>query len=510
MTLMVPGVTPTLVLTDRREPAYVGAALVIAAATLARLAFAASLGVGVDESYTIATARHLNLGYFDHPPLCWWLTRGELALFGTEHPFLLRLPFILLFTLSSGLLYRLTARLFSPAAGFWAVVAFTLAPVFGLTTASWILPDGPLLAALLGAVCCLVEATSPLSGTRWRWWIGAGLCAGLAMLSKFTALPVLAGAVVALATHPLQRRWLTRPPFWGALIAALTLFSPVLWWNAQHHWATFAFQGGRARALAWHPLAPVRILGGQALFLLPWIWGVLMVALASAWRRGPGSWAGWLLVWCATPTIALFALVGLWSSGRMLFHWADAGYLMLFPLAGERLAAWSAVQPRRLRQVAAGTAALITTAIAAIGGETYWGFLPLNHSRGSAGGDLGFTLADWSSLEPQMRARGWLDGKWAVASIHWHVAGRLDYVLGGFVRVVCLGDDPREYGLQHPASAEIGRDLLILAPGAKGGEIESKLGASFEHLNQAPPLYLLHGGHIAMEIPVYLGRGFKG
>ena len=36
---------------------------------VARLAFALSLGLGIDESYTIAISRRLSLSYFDHPPL---------------------------------------------------------------------------------------------------------------------------------------------------------------------------------------------------------------------------------------------------------------------------------------------------------------------------------------------------------------------------------------------------------------------------------------------------------
>lgn len=484
-------------------------AAVIIAATLIRLAFALQTGLGVDESYTVATARQLHLGYFDHPPLCWWLTWAAGRLFHSEAPALIRLPFIALFALSSWLLYRLTERLFSPQAGFWAVAAFTLAPVFGVTTASWVLPDGPLVAALLGFMICLVEATAPAGG-RWRWWLGAGMCAGLAMLSKFTALPILAGAVAALVFHPAKRHWLARPQVWAAIALALAMFSPDVMWNAQHHWCSFAFQGGRAQALGWHPLAPLKTLGGQALFLLPWIWVALVAGLVAAWRTGRRSWESWLLAWCATPTIAIFALVGLWSNTRMLYHWADAGYLMAFPLGGSWLASLAARHGPRLRQVALASAWLVVAAVAMVGAEAQWGLLPMSGRPGSRGGDADFTLADWSSLEPQMRARGWLvPGGPAVAALRWHIAGRLDYALHGEVPVICLGDDPRQYGIEHPAGAQAGRDLLILAPGMSREAIEHQWGASFSRIDDATPLYLLHGGRIAMEIPVYIGRSLK-
>ncbi|MBP6583237.1 MAG: hypothetical protein KA204_07210, partial [Chromatiaceae bacterium] len=47
--------------------ALIGAFLVL------RLILAATLGLGVDETYTLANARDLSLSYFDHPPLHYWL-----------------------------------------------------------------------------------------------------------------------------------------------------------------------------------------------------------------------------------------------------------------------------------------------------------------------------------------------------------------------------------------------------------------------------------------------------
>ena len=32
-----------------------------------------SVGLGVDESYMVAAGREVGLGYFDHPPVAWWL-----------------------------------------------------------------------------------------------------------------------------------------------------------------------------------------------------------------------------------------------------------------------------------------------------------------------------------------------------------------------------------------------------------------------------------------------------
>ena len=74
-----------------------------------RLAFGVALGLGVDESYMVASGRVLSLGYYDHPPAAWWLSWSAAHLFGSEVPIVVRLPFIALFALSTWLMYRLGA-----------------------------------------------------------------------------------------------------------------------------------------------------------------------------------------------------------------------------------------------------------------------------------------------------------------------------------------------------------------------------------------------------------------
>ena len=84
-----------------------------------------------------------------------------------------------------------------------------------------------------------------------RWWLAAGVFAGLAALSKFT-IALLIPAVLAFMWVPAWRgRWLRSPYPWAAAVIALLLFMPVLIWNMQHDWASFRFQAVRATAA--HP-----------------------------------------------------------------------------------------------------------------------------------------------------------------------------------------------------------------------------------------------------------------
>ena len=116
----------------------------------------------------------------------------------------MRLPFIALFALSTWLMFRLGTAIADQRAGLWAAVLLNLSPVFGVTTGTWVLPDGPLDCALLGAALCLVHALLPgrRGRTALRWWAGAGLCAGLALFSKYSAVLTLAGAFAYLLHQP--------------------------------------------------------------------------------------------------------------------------------------------------------------------------------------------------------------------------------------------------------------------------------------------------------------------
>jgi hypothetical protein len=62
------------------------------------------------------------------------------------------------------------------------------------------------------------------------------------MLSKYTAVLLL--PVLLLTVLLYQPRTLRRPVFWGALALAVLVFSPVLYWNFLHDWASFRFQYG--------------------------------------------------------------------------------------------------------------------------------------------------------------------------------------------------------------------------------------------------------------------------
>ncbi len=479
-----------------------GLTILIIATSAVRLLFAASLGLGIDESYMVAAGRELQLSYFDHPPIAWWLAWGAAHLAGNDGAIVVRLPFIALFALSTVLMYRVTAAFFNERAGLWAAIVLNAAPVLGVTSATWVLPDGPLIAALLGAVACLIRALPAQGRAAWGWWLATGCCAGLALSSKYSAALTIAGAVLFLSTEPASRRWLVRPHPYVAGLAALILFLPALIWNARHGWVSLLFQGGRAGG-HFYPFGPLAAIGGAALYFLPWIWLPLVLCGVDALRRGPADRDRWLLVCLAAPPILFFTVISLWS--HILFHWSAPGYLMLVPLLGDAAARhWPS---SRLRRVAIASGVFVMLGTALIASEVRFNWLAGAFPDLISAQDPAVAAVDWNSLRAELARRGLLEKPGlVVAATRWLDAGKIDYALEGRVPVLCLGSDPREYGITAPVTEYAGSDVLIIAPRTTLAEITARFAKLFRSIEVLPPLRVLHAGHPALTLPLYLGH----
>jgi 4-amino-4-deoxy-L-arabinose transferase-like glycosyltransferase len=486
--------------------------LFILAATAVRLVFAGLLSLDIDEAYMVAAGRHPQLSYFDHPPAAWWLSWGAAHLFGSESALAVRTPFILLFALTTWLIYRLGAVLFSPAAGLWAAVLTTLAPVLGVAAASWVGPDGPVMCALAAAALCLTHALFGQPRAATAWWMGAGVCAGLALFSKYTAFLVLAGSLIYLLSQGEHRRWLLRPqPYLAGLLAA-AVFSPVLIWNAQHHWVSFAFQGARAGLGRLHPEGPLVTFGGEALYLLPWIWLPLMIAFVSTLRRGPRDARSWLLVCLAGLPVLVFPLASIWSRNNVLFHWAGPGYLMLTPLLGEAITRRAPAGQARAKRVLAGTAIFVVALFGLYTSEARWNWAPTGFQRGVPKVDPNLEAGDWSSLPAVFAQRHYLGQPNLVfAGTDWRDIGKLDYALGGRARVVGMGGDVREYQFQDAGEPPVGADVIIFGPRRPElADLKTRYAGRFDALEELIPAPIVHANRLVTTMPLYLGHHYRG
>jgi 4-amino-4-deoxy-L-arabinose transferase-like glycosyltransferase len=220
------------------------AVAVIAAMTLLRIVYASAIELRTDEAYYWTWSKEGALSFLDHPPAIAWLIRLGTAILG-DTTLGVRLGGIVAMLVTQLLLADIVRRLTHDVR---AVVLAVLMPEAALYYGLLMAKVAPDVAMIPFAVAMMWSLVLIAQGGDGRWWLAAGLFAGLSMLSKFTAI-MFAPAVAAFLLVPDWRwRWLRSPYPYLAVLVTIAAFSPVLIWNAQHDWASFRFQGVRATA----------------------------------------------------------------------------------------------------------------------------------------------------------------------------------------------------------------------------------------------------------------------
>jgi 4-amino-4-deoxy-L-arabinose transferase-like glycosyltransferase len=480
--------------------------LLIAVTAVLRVVVDSAVGFGNDEAYMVSNARDLALSYVDHPPLHVWLVGVWAKLIGSENPLLLRLPFVALFAGTTWLMFRLTEQLFDERAGLWAAIALNLAPVLTLAHASWVLPDGPLLFFLLAAANILVCIFFGPEPKHPVWlWIAAGICGGLALLSKYHGAFLPLAVFVFVASTAGQRRWLATAGPWLGALAGVVLFAPVIAWNMQHAAIGWEFQTSRLSetwTLRWLP----QVVGGQILFLSPWLFVPLAWLLGRALWRGPAEPKGWFLSLLAIGPIAVFTLISFRTRG--LPHWEMPGWLFVFPLLG----AWVGSLPERIRRFARWGNALAASLLVMFAGVTAMQaatglvvrMLPIVKS------DPTLDLLNWTELGPALAHRQLIDAQTpALAAVRWYEAGKVDYAVGPGIPVLCICAEAQQFTYRHNPADFRGRNLILIGT-EKTKYTVGALAPRFKSWEQLPPVILHQHGEPALHLILFHGVGFRG
>ena len=438
-------------------------ALVLVLLTGVRLALAARLPLAPDEAYYWVWSRALATGYFDHPPIIALWIRSGTAIAG-DSAFGIRLLGPLSAAVASVLLWDAADRLIpGTEAGILAVLLLNATLLVGAGTIL-ATPDAPLLFFWTGALWAMARL---IAGSSDWWWLAVGVFVGLALASKYTAVLLALGLALWLAAA--GREWLRRPqPYLGALLAA-AVFTPVLWWNAAHGWASFLRQGGRTAA--WVPSRAAQYLLelvlGQAALVTPleflfFVAGLAMVT-ATAWRR-------------RDPAMVLLAVLGLLPAlvffqhalgDRVQANWPA----VIYPAAAIAAAALKGRLWRRLRLPAVALGFAIT-------GAVYVAGLFMPSPLAAHHDPIAMQTAGWRDLAVAVEAARRRIGAAYVAADQYGVAAELARSLPVDVPVVAIG--PRWASFDLPPAAVDRKTGLLIQPEYHGSPIwpaSAELGA---------------------------------
>jgi hypothetical protein len=214
-----------------------------------------------DEAYYWLYSKHLDWGYFDHPPFVAVIIK--LFSFFPHGEFSIRIGFVVLQMASLLLLISLTSR---PWTVFLLFFSFPLASVSGLLA----IPDTPLL--FMTAVYCWM-LKKYLVKDEFSYSLGLGLIIALLLYAKYHGILLIFFTLLAVPKIFLRRS------FYLVTIVAIIGFFPHLFWQYKHDFSTLRYHFIERPSSAFSISRVIEYLGLQVglagLFVGPITWFII-------------------------------------------------------------------------------------------------------------------------------------------------------------------------------------------------------------------------------------------
>lgn len=191
-----------------------------------------------DESYYWFWGQHIQLSYFDHPGMVGWLTAMGSKLTFVPIAFMVRWPFVILGTLSFFLFIKILRQLkHEPHTIIWLCLFYLLNPMLGLGSI-FATPDVPLVFfwSLSFWFTLQIMATQ-----KTIYYVLLGLALGLGLCSKYHIVLFPISILLSLALSK-QISMVQPKKLLLTILFGLIFSLPVIVWNYNNEWASFAFQ----------------------------------------------------------------------------------------------------------------------------------------------------------------------------------------------------------------------------------------------------------------------------
>jgi 4-amino-4-deoxy-L-arabinose transferase-like glycosyltransferase len=402
---------------------------------LARLTVAASTTLSNDEVYYVLYARYLDWSYYDHPPLVGWLIwLTTFGLSGLDHELLVRLGSLVLGTVNLWLVYRLGILIKDRLTGVVAALMLTASFYSSVIVGTAIIPDTPQSVFWLLAIFFFVRyiRDDHRRGSRLLLF---GVCAGLAMLSKYHAVYLWVGALLYFVVY--ERTIIKRPALWGALAVTAVLFLPVVLWNLTSDYSGVGYHANRVGSDAWLPsikYLPAEFFG-QIAYHNPanaYLIGLGLVLLYRRRKELVSPVIGFLLA-TGVPLVLTTLAMSLYN--RTLPHWSGPAYFSLTLVAAYALTSVEAVRiGKRLPRGLVTGQVLFFLALAAALVQVYTGRLvgnPNQEAHRLGRDNFAVDISLWDDIGAALQAELAKDSASGAESVlltyNWFPAAHLDY-----------------------------------------------------------------------------------
>ena len=490
--------------------ADLAAAGLLFALTLFRLWYDAQHELIQDEAYYWQWSRHLDWGYYDNTPLMAPVIRLFTPLLGTNE-LGVRAGATVCALIAGVFIYLLAKRLLGPTVALVAVALANIVPLFA--AGSVLMTQDPVQLALWAAALYVLHRAFT---DRPKWWLLAGVLAGLAAQAKLNALLLLPSVFLfLLLSRTARERWLRRPEPYLAGLVALLIMIPFLWWNHTHanafwiHAHAMSSRGSGHDGLKWVG----RFLGDQALLISPFVFLTFLYALGDGFRRGVRKCDDAVLfLWCPA-VVSLVAIIFTALKSKVEGNWAvDAYPSGLILTASILVRCWdSRAVVKRVWVVSSAALALVLTTAALFPSALYSAGVKFP----KAADDRTNELYGWRALAARVGAeQAVMEGDPFVFGINYRMPSEAAFYLPGRPKTYALflHYKASEYLFWEDPKALVGRDAIFLNDTDNQDHFDD-LRAVFTRIEPQPPLRVSRNPPYADPIrTVQIVRcyGFKG
>jgi 4-amino-4-deoxy-L-arabinose transferase-like glycosyltransferase len=298
----------------------------------------------------------------------------------------IRASSLLIYPLTSLLIYLSASFLFDRRTGWISALVFATLPAVSLSSLV-ISTDIALFFFWALAFYAFLRA---LDSNEWHWWLLMGFAGGMGMESKYT-MGIFVFSAIAFLFITKKNTVFKNPRLWGAAFFALLLWLPNLYWNAEHHYITFVHTAEIAefeqRLLHWDELGT--FIAGQFLVFGPLFFTLfLYISFFQTVKQKR------LLLSFSGMFLAIIMLQAVF--GRANANWAAPAYLTSSIL----VTAWLLKQ-HRLRLLIAAIAVNLTLGILVYHTETLFNTAGYHISSKT---DLRKRLRGWREIGQQFKA----------------------------------------------------------------------------------------------------------
>jgi hypothetical protein len=504
-----------------------------------RVTSAFFLNTGFDEAYYYLYTQNLNWSYFDHPPLVALTTGIGVWLTGAVTPFTIRIGGVLLYTGTLLFSYLASRKLFGDRTATLTLGILTTIPIFQIAFGILTLPDNALM--FFWTACLYVAAVEFFPSEQSKFYKPTyrlaiiGLLVGLAFLGKYHGVLLGGGLILFCLLSSRHRVALFSPWTLVSVVLFAIAISPVLFWNYQHDFASFRFQGNRAIPSQGYNLERLLVTILVALgYLFPTfgipIWWTSFRTVGGLWQDRNLAIDGeetiakslyrnkQLLIICLSMPI-FFGFTFMGGFIQILPSWHMPGFFGATLLLGERAAQIQLHRPKYIRNWLWGSGMVILPLLIV-------GLLHVHLGIVQKGGDAAIAGGVWESKDdpstqmidivqlrqafvdsPMLKAE--LEKADFVFSNSFFVAGQVGMAIEPLgKKVTCFDDDLRGFAYWNKAEDFVGKTSIYITSELflkddRYPQPLDKYKGYFQSLEKIADVPLKRGGQTVQIFPVY-------